>query len=191
MVKLKFDKSERMKLWHERAKVQREIYKNQFPDMKLPSYSEFLKKETPVTSNIVVYDVSFQVNYKGEYEHFILPKQTFKIYGLAKQEHDIKDRAINMVQTSKGTTSKNMLSPETSVMLDSQLQVDVYPRGIEKSENIFVDKKMDASALKQEILELKTLSFNKYVVRDLDKTFKFKNKKGRTGEMSVDITNFL
>lgn len=191
MVKLKFDKSERMKLWHERARAQRDIFKNQFPDMQTPSYSEFLKRDTPVTRNIVVYDVSFQVNYKGEYEHFILDKQTFKVFGLAKQEHDIKNRAINMVQTSKGTSSKNMFSPETSVMLDSQLKVDVYPRGIEKSENMFLDKNVDAKDLKQEVEELKTLSFNKYVVRDLDKTFKFKNKKGRTGEMNVDITNFL
>ena len=207
MEQKEFSKSERMKLWHQRARVQQDIFKNQFPDEKLPEYSEFLKMESRVIKNIVMYEVSFQVNYQGEYEHFILPKQTFKVYGIANQSHDIEFRTMNMVQTAKGKNSKEMFSPETIEMLESELSPDavekkteeekesnyisVKPRGIEKGENIFSQPVKTKGELVREIEELKTLAFNKYVVKDLDKTYKFTNKKKRTGEMVMDITNFL
>lgn len=204
MAKKEFSQSERMKLWHQRAKIQQEIFKNQFPSEKMPSYSEFLKRESKVTKNIVMYEVSFQVNYKGEYEHFVLPKQTFKVFGITNNAHDIEFRTMNMVQTAKGKNSNQMFSPETIMMLESELSPDAVekadakenyvsakPRGIERGENIFTQPVKNKDELVREIEELKTLSFNKYVVKDLDKTYKFSNKNKRTGEMVMDITNFL
>ena len=193
-IKQNFNRSEFNKLWHRRAKAQREIFKNEFPNKEVPKYSEFLKKDSKVINNIVSYNVSYQVNYKGDYEHFILPVQTFKVYGLKNQDEEVKNRTINMVQTSKGVNSKQMLSPKTiSKAVSPQLlkTIEVKPRGIEKVEQKDLFSYNNMLDLKNDVENLENLTYNKFIVKELDTTIKFKNKKGRSGEMKLDISNFL
>lgn len=172
-------RSESLKLRHQRARQEFDFFKDRYnEDVK---YSDFLKEDSPLKSKIIVYDVSYQVSYRGSAESLLITPTTFRVIGFKGQETEIQKRTMNMVLDSKGRVSKNNLSPNTLNMLDNELRngIQVLPRGMEES---------TARVNKEDVEKLYSSGF---VVRDLDTTIKIKNSKGREGKMDLDIRHFL
>ena len=163
----------------QRAREHREIYFETFKT-KLP-YSKFLKEENPLTKSLVVYDVSYQVSYRGHYDHIVSTRQTFQVYGFANQDAEIKRRTMDMVISSRGKSNGSYLSGGSQEAIENGFETHIVPRGLEKS---------DRQLTTEEIRKL-TNSKNHMIVKNLDNTFTFKNKKGREGNLKLDITHFM
>lgn len=167
-----------LKKRHENARFQRELYRKEFSDEKEPSYFDFMRKETPLESKIVAYDVSYQISYTGTENSFISNPKTFKVYGFAGQESEIQKRTMNMVLDSKGSNTGTGFSSGTLDMLEQNIKTDIFPRGMEESKNNL------------EKNELSKVFENGFFVKDLDSKLKFKNKK-REGQQDLDISHFM
>lgn len=173
----KFNRAEYMREKHKVAREQRTLFSSKFENEK-PKYFEFMKAQTPLTEKVVSYEVSYQVSYQSTTESFTSTPATFQVYGLRGKESDIEERALNMILDSKGKISNHNFSGGTISMLENNLEIKAKPRGIEKSETQISPS--DA----RKVFE------NEYHVKELDK-LTFTNKKGRTGNMDLDINHFL
>lgn len=170
-----FDRSSFMKERHLFAKKQQGLYENKFGEKK--DYSSFLRNESPLTRKIVTYEVSYQLNYRGETDSFIINPRTLKIIGYQGDEQAIKGRVMNTIKDSKGDNSGDHLQPGTIDMIDKNLSVD-EPRGMEKKEY---------TPTRQEINDVISHGVH---IKDIDKTITFKNKKGREGVQRLDMRHF-
>ena len=163
---------------HAEAKFQRELYVQRFGEEKVPKYSSFLRNTTPLEEQLVVYDVSFQVSYRGNKDDLLISPVTFKVVGFKTQEQQIRDRTMNLILDSKGSTSKVGFRPNTLKAVEGATQVDVKPRGMEES---------TANLSKA---DLRKVAEDRFLVKELDNKVEFSNKKGRKGSMDLDIRHF-
>lgn len=171
-----------MKTRHLEAKRQKEYFEKTFGEDTKTSYSDFMKKETPITRNIVTYEVSYQLNYRGEGDSMIIAPKTFKVVAFEGQEHDIYSKTMNMVTDSKGAMTGDNFQSGTIGMIEDNLKVDVkrvqYPRGMERSQK---------KPTREEVNNLLSTGFS---VSAIDKDIKFKNKKGGEGRVNLDMRHF-
>jgi len=181
-MKKKFNRSEYMKNLHAEAKQQRSYFINNFGETKTPSYSQFLKGETPLNTNIVTYEVSYQLNYTSEFNALIIKPQTFKVVAFEGQEDEIMNKTIEMVKDSKGKNSKAHFNDGALGVINDGLDVKVkrisYPRGMEKSQK------------KPTREEIQNLIRSGSSISQIDGTVSFTNKKGRSGKMEMDLRHF-
>lgn len=183
MVNQKFSRSQLLRERHKEAKLQRQFYVEKFGKENTPSYFEFLKRETPLEREVISYDVSFQVSYRGVSNAFESTPKTFRVYGFAGEESEIQKRTMNMILDSKGAITGSNFVGGTLDMIEQNTSVkitrDIYPRGMEES-----NKKVSRNQT-QKIVE------SGFYVEDLDSKFKFENKNKREGEMRLDISHFM
>lgn len=183
MVNSKFNRSSLLRERHKQAKEQRELYQDKFGKENTPSYFEFLKNQTPLQREIIAYDVSFQVSYRGVSDSFDSTPKTFRVYGFAGEESEIQKRTMNMILDSKGASSGDnfvggsidMIEQNTDVKISSGIK----PRGMEESFQTITRE--NASRVVE----------SGFYVENLDDKFKFKNAKKREGEMKLDISHFM
>ncbi len=174
-----FSRSEFMREKHAQAKKQRSIFAQKFDKQDLPSYSSFLKRETPLENQIIAYEVSYQVSYRGQVDDITISPQTFLVYGFRNNESQIRENTMNMLIDSKGKITGHNLHPNTAKTIESNADIKIFPRGMEES------FKQVPSDIKRQVIN------QNYVVKELDTTIKMKNKKGRTGDLNLDIRHFL
>jgi len=176
-----FDRQQFMKQRHKVAKLQREYFKEEFPKKDLPSYSEFLKNDSPIREEIIAYEVSYQLNYQGITDDmFIDNSQTFYVYGLKGMEKEIEERSMNALLDSKGENNSMHFNRGTLEMLETKKPVNITPRGMEQAPK----KKINDKELRQ-VIE------NKIAFDHIPNKIKFTNRKNREGEMKLDITHFV
>jgi len=175
----KFDRSSFMKKKHAEAKRQRELFSNKFKDEKKPAYFNFLKNDTPLENRIISYQVSYQVSYRGAVDSILVSPKTFTVFGFKGQEDEIKTRTMNMILDSKGKSTNNNFASGTLSAVKDSTELKILPRGLEQS-----SKKVSQS-------DLSNVVESGFVVKDLDTTLTFKNKKNREGKMNLDIRHFL
>lgn len=167
-----------MKRRHALARKQFDTFTDQFQGKKEVAYSDFLKKDTPLTMELVKYKVSFQVSYRGRVDEFIMNPRTFTVVGFRNQESEIQRRTMDMVLDSKGVNTGHHLFPNTITAVENSTTIDIKPRGIERSEEQFSSS------------EISRVIDSQFVVFDLDENVDFKNKKGGKGELKLDIRHF-
>jgi len=175
--------SNAVKQRHQVAKFQQQLYVNKFGEHSLKAnglrYSDFLKNKTPLENQIVVYDVSFQISYSGNSESLISNMATFKVIGFRGNETQIKSNTMEMVLDSKGKVTRENFQPNTLNAVENSTQIDIKARGLEESTANLSN------------IELRNLIEHGNIVKELDETLKFKNKKGREGTMNMDIRHFI
>lgn len=176
-----FDRKKFMEKRHQLAKMQRDYFKKEFPEKDLPEYSKFLKNDSPIRENIVAYQVSFQLSYRGSNDDMIFQTaHTFNVYGLRGQESEIQEKTMNSVLDAKGESSGDSFKPNTIEMIENNAKVDVLPRGMEQTQkNKLSDKEL------RQVLQ-SGIAFD-YIPNKI----KFKNKKNREGEMKLDLRHFI
>lgn len=178
MTKTKFNRSQFMKSYHKHTKLQYDKFQTKFPSKAQDvSYSDFMKKDNPLNRQIVVYKVSYQLNYRGEVDSFIIKNKTIRIVAYKGDEQLIIDKVMNSVKDSKGAYTQEHLQPKTIKMIDDHLSVD-QPRGLERS-HVRPTKNQIREVIEQGVS-----------VSDIDKEIKFTNKKGRVGSLKLDMRHF-
>lgn len=180
MVKSKFNRSAFMKERHEFTRQQRARFSKDYGE-ELP-YNEFMKNETPLSDKIIVYDVSYQLNYTGEVDSMIINKQTLKVVAFEGQEEVITNKVMESLTTAKGSNTKHHLSTGTTQMIEDNATIIAkpksYPRGMERSQR---------KPTKQEIDEVIKYGLS---VSNIEDKVKFTNKKGRIGKLDMDLRHF-
>ena len=176
-----FNRSEFMKEKHSLARLEFETYKEKYPKRsEKVSYSDFLKTETPVSEFYVAYEVSFQVSYTGGKDSIFINSNTFEIYSIDGNRDKIEKQIMNSVLDSKGVKSGVNLHPATISAMEKGFSTNIKPRGIERKDIANL-----SFAEKEAILR------NRNVVKGIDSQVDMVNKKGRKGELQLDITHFL
>ncbi len=172
-----FNRSAWMRERHKTAKKERAYFQSQFRK-ELP-YHEFLRKKSPLAEQIIAYDVSFQISYRGKIDELYITGKTFTVYGLKGSESDIENKAIDMVINSKGKITESPLNKRTITAIENaESGIEVKPRGLEPSgRELSRDKILN-------VIE------NKYFVENLDNIVTIKNKKGQKGELKLDTSFF-
>lgn len=174
------NRSNALKQRHLFAREQYNAFQEKFPDKaKNTKYSDFLKDKTPLEKEIVAYEVSYQVSYRGTVDEITINPRTFIVFGFRGQEAEIQNRTMDMVLDSKGTKSNVKLSPNTAQAINDSTQVNIRPRGMEESSR------------KPNNMEVSKVVQGGFFVKDLDSRVKLINKKGREGELELDITHFM
>jgi len=173
-----FNRKEFMRERHVMARKQRTFYKKEYGGLSGTSYSDFLKNDSPITRNIVVYDVSFQLNYRGEIDDFKIPKKTFKVVAFENDSHEIYNKTMNMVLDMKGKNSKSHLAVGTNTMIKDNIDIKVNPRGMERSSR---------KITREEILKVLETGSS---ISQIDRDLKFTNKKKRDGHLKLDLRHF-
>lgn len=174
----KFNRSEFMRERHALAKQQRDFFQDEFGET--PKYSDFLKSDTPLTSKIVTYEVSFQLSYRGETDHLNISPKTFKVTTFQGNESEIYSRTMSMILDSKGVNTGHHFHPNTiEKAIEPNLNISIAPRGMEESQ-----RRPTAS-------EIKGVINSRFEVSNLDTTLGFKNKRNHKGEMKLDVRHFL
>lgn len=175
----KFSRSSFMKRRHALAKKQFNFYSEQFGQEGDFTYSDFLKSENPLTSQLVKYKVSYQVSYRGKTDDFIMNPRTFTVVGFRNEESEIQRRTMDMILDSKGVNTGHHLFPNTiSKAVEPNTSIEITPRGIERSEDKFTQN------------EIGRVLNSRFIVEDLDEVVDFKNSKNRKGELKLDIRHF-
>lgn len=173
----KFSRSEFMKQRHAFAKEQRQFYEKKYGEE--IKYSDFLKTETPLTRRLVTFEVSFQLSYRGESDHLNINPQTFKVTAFEGEESEIYNRTMSMILDSRGINTGSHFQPNTIEMMENNVDIQIKPRGMEESQ-----KRPNRD-------EVKGVINSGFEVRELDNTINFTNKKGKSGQMRVDMRHFL
>jgi len=168
-----------MKQRHEQAKSQRNLFKETYPEEKTPKYFEFLKNDSPLSSRIISYEVSYQLSYRGQQDAILITPKTFTVYGLAGQEHMIQNNTMNMVLDSKGQMTHSHMNNGMLGAIEDNMEIKVTPRGMEESQ-----KRPSKEAIKK-------VSENGMYAERLDESIKFTNKKGREGNLKLDVRHFM
>ena len=178
-----------LKQRHQIARKSRELYIEKFGDKDLPSYSTFFSNNNPIAKQIVQYEVSYQVSYRGNIDSLLSNPQTFTVYGFTGQKDAIRQRAMNMVLDSKGKISGSNFNNGTLQAIEGNFDVKIEEDNIGTSYALPRGMEETKKSISQE--DLNKILEKQFYVKDLDTTFKFKNKKGREGEMDLDISHFL
>ena len=174
----KFNRSSFMKQRHADAKVQREIYSNKFGNESKENYSSFLRKETPLGRQVVIYQVSYQVSYSGAVNTMNSNMTTFEVISFRGNEGEIQNRTMNMVLDSKGTNNDRHLNVGLMNALDNSTDVKILPRGLEETRRNLTSN------------ELNQLKESQFIVNGLDSELKVKNKQNREGSLKLDVRHF-
>lgn len=176
----KFNRGSYMRERHRQSKRMFSYYKENVSED--ASYSDFMRKDTPMSDIIVEYSVSYQLSYSGEVDEIKSKPYTFTVYGLRGEEVEIEKRTMNMLIDSKGGMTKENFNQGVIEKLEqsNNSNVRVLPRGMEQVKN---------SVERNNIVNFIN-SGNKYYTKELDTSIKFENKKGREGEMKLDTLWF-
>jgi hypothetical protein len=168
---------------HARARAKKQLYEDITGKSDI-EYSEFLKNNSPIEEYIEVYNVSFQLSYRGESGSLQINPQTFQVYALKgfETENEIYQNTMDMVLDMKGEKTNNELPPNTREKLENSVKIEIKPRGMEKT-NLTQIK--DTS-----VYEGLVLGGGKYV-KNLDNVTTLKNGKGGKSKVKLDITHFI
>lgn len=163
---------------HALAKQQRDFFQDEFGEA--PKYSDFLKSETPLTTKIVTYEVSFQLSYRGETDHLNITPKTFKVTAFEGDQSEIYNRTMSMILDSKGVNTGHHFHPDTiEKAIEPNLNISIAPRGMEESQ-----RRPTAD-------EIKGVINSRFAVSNLDTTLGFSNKRNQKGKMKLDVRHFL
>lgn len=178
-----------MKAYHQRAKKQQSYYEQLTGERS--KYSEFLKTETPLNRKVVVYDVSYQLNYASNKSSlFINSPETYRVYAIENENtsdiiyQNTKDAVINMK-----SINGNGFQLETQKMINDKIKIDISkrsPRGLERTDNY---------KLNEDIIKKIKSSNNGLYVETVDSLVKVKggkkDKVTRQTEMKTDMTLYF
>lgn len=177
-MKNSFDRKTFMRERHAFAKEQKSFFEKEFGETDL-KYSDFLKSDSPLSNQLVTYDVSFQLSYRGRHGHLDINRQTFQVTGFRGDESQIYNNTMNLVLDSKGKMTNNNFSPNTLTAIEDNIVIKINPRGMEESTR------------KPSREEIEKVIGSRFTISGLDKDMGIKNKAGTTGKMNLDIRHFL
>jgi len=167
-----------MKGLHESAKAQRVYFETNFPSQKVPKYSDFLKNNSPISEEIVTYDVSYQVSYTGMKDDITINPQTFEVIGFKNDASKIETDTMDMIIDAKGEISDNNFTGKTSDAIKNNTTINITPRGLEST-----SKKPSRN-------DINRIISGEVIVKKLDTSVNMKNRKGRVGSLKMDIRHF-
>lgn len=173
-----FNRSTFMKERHMIAKRERDYFKSNFGDGRF-KYSDFLSNKSPLIEKTIVYEVSYQVSYRGQRDDLVSEPKTFYVLGFKGQESNIQRRTMDMVTDAKGQKTEHHLAKGTISAIERSTIVKIKPRGMEESQK------------KPTVYELNQLIDKQILVKELDSKIKIKNRKGREGTLNLDIRHFI
>ena len=171
--------SQFMKQRHKEAREKKKLYEEFYPEEEKKPYSYFLREKTFIDEQIVAYQVSYQVSYRGDIGGIFISPKTFIVYGIAGQENEIYNRTMNMILGAEGNKTGNQLPVGTQEAISRGAEIKVFPRGMEES-----FKRPKVSQYEQ-VFE------KNFHVENLDSVVEMKNHKNRKGELELDIRHFL
>lgn len=71
-----------------KAREYKDYYERTHPDSKDISVKEFYKNENPVLRDVVRYEVTYEMNYKGKGYEFYFPQETAIVYAFDNPENE-------------------------------------------------------------------------------------------------------
>lgn len=184
-----FNRKQFMQELHEKAKLRRDLYREIYPNRSVPKYSTFLSNQNPIDSNIIIYEVTFQLDYKSAENVFQMSQaESFLVYSFASPEasNKIYESTKSAILDMKGRTTGSGLNLGTQKFFEQNeqyLNIKLNEsRGMEK----IYDKKFIDSATYQ------GLKGGGLAVEGLDPVIQLKNKEkgGQTFNSQLDLNHF-
>ncbi len=116
-----FQKGFTKKRWDKSRKLQK-LHEEQTGEK--IGLKSFYKNENPFTKEIYKYEVSFEMNYKGDDYEFFIPQESFTLfgYGAINNEDEIRSKVKDAIGSTFRGDSRAWVSE----------RVEVNPRGFEK-----------------------------------------------------------
>lgn len=183
-----FNRSKFMKDYHAVVRQRKEFYKSVNPDQDV-KYSDFMRSENPVDSNLVALQVTFGLDYSSKKNQFSIAQETFTIYAYNSpnlqdniyqrvQESIVQSRSVGGNQFNDGVKGA-LISGALSRQLDIKFQ-ELDIRGMELKENFEKKKSI------YEDLE----TGEGFATESLPKTITIKGKSSKT-KNQIDLINYL
>lgn len=170
---------------HDRAKEQRQFFEEVTGNK--GRYSDFLRNETPLVQNLVVYDVSYQFTYSSTKNEFSFKSPvTYKIYTIESSQTSgkIYRSTIDAIQNMKDRDG-NTLNTGLKEQIEDKTKVDLsktyLPRGMEKG---------SSASITPDILD-KVIQSKGFYVEPNDEKISVKGKGKSTSEMKSDLSRYI
>lgn len=179
-----FNRKKYMQELHERAKLRKELYKEVYPDKKMPSYSKFLSNDNPIDSEIEIYEVSFQLDYSSSSNVFKMAEaETFLVYSLKSPEakNRIYESTKSAVLDMKGKTTGSGLNLGTKSYFEQNDQFLNIRLDESRGKERLWDKNLIDSATYQQ------LKNGGLAVEGLDANVQLKNKDKGSSSFSTQL----
>lgn len=185
----KFNRSQFVKNQHKQARIQREFYEELTGNK--GKYQDFMKNETPLDDQVVVYDVSYQMTYMSNNNNFSVESpQTFRVYALNGQytQENIVQNTIEAVKNMKSPNTGSGLNVGLQRTIDRDLDVQTskvpLPRGFEKNSDVKLNKDIIDSVKNSNGFYVETLDSNVQISGG-------KRRSSNTAYMNVDLTRYI
>ena len=181
---MSFDRSQFMRERWGRAEQNQKFYEELTGETK--SKREFFKTEDPLSSNIVMYEVSFQLDYSSPKSSLsIYGANTFRVYAFKPNnmtEDIIIQNTEDAVKDSKGINTNNGFSVPTQDKAISELKVNLSKfRGMEREINPNITNQVISNIRAGKGL---------YVEQN-DADFTVQNRAGTKAKMRANLKNYF